>query len=88
MRKKVLTILGVLLVAFSTSQIETAAARSVPKKARAPHPQTQQLRDAFGAVNLPPTVQSDRLNHSTHHGLSASTAVESKSCDILWCYEN
>jgi len=49
MRTRVLAILGVLLVAILTSQIETAAARSVRKVARAPYPATQQLRDGAGS---------------------------------------
>jgi len=88
MRKKVLAILGLLLVAVSASQIETVAALSVRKDTRASHPETQQHRDAFKSVNWSSTVQSGHSNHSVRHGPSASTAVESKSCDIFWCYEN
>jgi len=90
MRKKVLTILGVLLVAVSMSQMETAAARSVAKKTRAAHPQAQRLRDAFalGSVNWPSTAQSNHSNHNERHGLSVPRAVESKSCDVIWCYDN
>lgn len=81
MRSKILTVFGVLLVATSTIQIETAAARSIRKLTRVPHPQP---RDALGSVGQPSTAQS---NHSERHGLSPSTAVESKSCDVFWCYE-
>lgn len=88
MRTRVLTILGVLLVAFSAIQIETAAARSVRKVARAHHHATQQPRDAFGAARWPLTAQTEYANHSERHGLSPPTAVESKSCDVVWCYEN
>ena len=83
MRKKVLTILGVLLVAVSASRMEKAAGRSVLKKTGAPHPQTQQLRDGFAL-----TARWDRSNHTEQHGLSSLKAVENKSCDIIWCYEN
>jgi len=88
MRKKVLAILGLMLVAVPASQVETVAARSVRKETRASHLETQQLRDAFNSVNWPSIGQSGHSNHSVRHGLSASTAVESRSCDILWCYEN
>jgi hypothetical protein len=91
MRKKVLAILGVLLVAASTGQMETAAAaRSVRKVARAHHPATQQLRNAFafGSANWRSTAASDHSNHNERHGLSAPAAVGNKSCDRLWCYEN
>jgi len=88
MRKRFLTILGVLLVAVSAIQIETTAARSVRKVARADHHATQQLRDAFGSARWPLTAQTEYANRSERHGLSQSTAVESKSCDVVWCYEN
>jgi hypothetical protein len=74
MRKNVSTAVGVLLIAASASQMETAAARSVWKVARAPHPVTQQLRNAFGS--WPSSAQSDHSNHNERHGLSAPTAVE------------
>jgi hypothetical protein len=86
MQKRVLTIL-VLLVAVSIIQIDTAAARSVRNVTRAPHP-VNQFRDAFGSVGWPSTAQSNHSNQSERHGRSASTAVESKSCDMVWCYED
>ena len=67
--------LGALLVAVSASQMETAAARGGRKAVRAPHPAAQQLRDGVGS-------------RPERHGISASTAIESKSCDIFWCYGN
>jgi hypothetical protein len=45
MRKRVLIILGVLLIAASTIQMATAAANA-RKAARAPAPVTQQPRDS------------------------------------------
>jgi hypothetical protein len=45
MRKRVLTVLGVLLIAALTIQTATAAARHGRKAARAPAPVTSQLRD-------------------------------------------
>jgi hypothetical protein len=75
MRMRILTILGALLVTVSASQMETAAARGVRKVVRAAHPTTQQLRDGVGS-------------RPERHGTSAAMAVESKSCDIFWCYGN
>jgi hypothetical protein len=46
MRKRVLIVLGVLLIAASTIQMATAAARNARKAARAPVPVTQQLRES------------------------------------------
>jgi type II secretory pathway pseudopilin PulG len=49
MRKNVLTVLGVLLIAAAlTIQMATAAARNARKAARAPAPVTQQLRERHG----------------------------------------
>ena len=48
MRKRVLTVLGVLLIAAVTIQMATAAARHARKAARAPVPVTQQLRERHG----------------------------------------
>jgi hypothetical protein len=45
MRKTVLTVLGVLLIAALTIQMAAAAARHARKAARAPVPVTQQLRE-------------------------------------------
>jgi len=82
MRRKILTFFGMLLVATSAGQMEIADARSVRKVTRAPHPATQQFRDGWS----PSGVQSDRPKHREHPGVSASTAGEGKSCDVLWCY--
>jgi len=73
MRTSISAILGVLLVAVPTSQIETAEARSVRKAARAPYPATQQLRDGAGS-------------RPERYGTPAATAGQSKSCDVVWCY--
>lgn len=73
MRTRISAILGVLLVAVPTSQIETAEARSVRKAARAPYPATQQLRDGAGS-------------RPERYGTPAATAGQSKSCDVVWCY--
>jgi hypothetical protein len=86
MPKIIPIILGVLLVATSTNQMEGADAHSVRRAARAPHPATQKLRDAFGSQSS--IVQPVRSSHSERHELPASTAFESKSCDTVWCYEN
>jgi hypothetical protein len=48
MRKRVLTVLGVLLIAALTTQMTTAATRHVRKAARASAPVTQQLRKQQG----------------------------------------
>jgi hypothetical protein len=68
MRKRVLTVFGVLLMTALTIQTATAARHS-RKPARAPVPATQQLRD-------------------TRHGPSAPADTNTKSCDILWCYQD
>jgi hypothetical protein len=81
MRTRILTILGVLLVAVSTNQMGTAAARGVRKVTRAPHPINQQLRNASGSVGSSSIAQS---NHSERYGSAA--AVLGRSCDIFWCY--
>ena len=86
MRNRVLTILGVLLVAAFTSQIESAAAHSVRKVAWAHDHAIQQLRDAFGSWSS--TDQSGYSNHRERHGLPASAGDESKSCDIIWYYKS
>jgi hypothetical protein len=69
MRKRVLTVLGVLLIAASTMQMATAAVRNARKAARVHVSVNQQLRD-------------------TPHKLSAPAAIDNKSCDTTWCYEN
>ena len=88
MRDRVLTIFNVLLVAAFTFGMEPGAARSDRKVARAHHPATQQLRDAFGSAKWPLTAQSDFANHSERHGVAPSPTFETKSCDVVWCYEN
>jgi len=50
MRKTVLSILGVLIVAALTVQMAIAAPRSARKAARAPAPPNHQIRDAFGSA--------------------------------------
>jgi hypothetical protein len=48
MRRRVLTVLGVLLMAILTIQTATAAARNARKSVRAPVPVIQQLRERQG----------------------------------------
>jgi hypothetical protein len=74
MRTRILTITGMLLVAVSTSQMETAAARNPRKMTRA-HPAAQQLR-----VGVGPRPEG--------RGMSAPTASDNRSCDIFWCYHD
>jgi hypothetical protein len=50
MRKRVLSIFGVLVIAALTIQMATAAPRSARKAARAHAPVTHQVRDAFGSA--------------------------------------
>ena len=58
MRKNVLTVLGVLLIAAAlTIQMATAAARNARKAARAPVPVTQQLRERHG-LSAPAAVHN------------------------------
>ena len=57
MRKRVLTVLGVLLIAALTIQMATAAARNARKGARAPVPVTQQLRERHG-VSAPAAIHN------------------------------
>ena len=57
MRKRVLTVLGVLFIATLTIQTATAAARHARKAARAPVATTQQLRDSH-AQAAPAPVHS------------------------------
>jgi hypothetical protein len=82
MPARVLTVLGVLLIAALTIQEATAAARNAGKAARASGPVAQQRRDGFGSA------QSDYSYRSKRHGLSAPAATGTKSCDVIWCYEN
>jgi hypothetical protein len=61
MRKRVFSILGVLIIAALTAQTAMAAARHV-RKARAPAPVNHQVRDAFGsASNAVGSKSCDRL---------------------------
>jgi len=57
MRKTVLTVLGVLLIAALTMQMATAAARNSRKAARAAAPVTQQLRERHG-VSAPAAIHT------------------------------
>ena len=50
MRKEVLSIFGVLVIAALTIQMATAAPRSARKAVRTPTPVTHQPRDAFGSA--------------------------------------
>jgi hypothetical protein len=65
MRKRVLSVLGVLVVSALTAQVAAAAPHSGGKAARASARLNRQFRDVFD---------------------SASKPVETKSCDIIWCY--
>ena len=86
-RKRVLTVIGGLLIAALTIQMATAAARNARKAARAPVV-AQHFRHAFGSVDWTSTAQSGYSNYNKRNGLSAPAAVDNKSCDRLWCYEN
>ena len=68
MRKRILTVLGVLLITALTIQTATAAARNARKAARGSVPVTQQLRE--------------------RHESSAPAAIQNRSCDRFWCYED
>ena len=68
MRKRILTVLGVLLIAALTIQTAAAAARNARKAARGSVPVTQQLRE--------------------RHESSAPAAIQNRSCDRFWCYED
>ena len=59
MRKRVLTVLGVLLIATLTIPTATAAHKS-RKPARAPGAVTQQLRDAFGSADSAPAAMHQK----------------------------
>jgi hypothetical protein len=88
MRKEVLPLLSAFLVAISAGQIENSAGGSVLRKARATHPQVQQLRDASALDSLNWPTARAHWSLAEHHGLSAPRAIENKSCDIIWCYKN
>jgi hypothetical protein len=79
MQKKVCKVLGVLLIASSTTQIASAAGHHARKAERAPIATTQQFRDAHGSLNGPSTPRE-------RHGLPAPAAVGNKSCDIIPLY--
>jgi hypothetical protein len=51
MRKRMLGILRVLIIAALSIQMAIAAPRSARKAARAPAPVNHQIRDAFGAAS-------------------------------------
>jgi hypothetical protein len=53
MRKRVLSILGALVIAALTIPTANAASPRVPKAARAPAPVAHQFRDAFGSAPKP-----------------------------------
>jgi hypothetical protein len=74
MRKAVLTILGVALIGALTIQTATAAARHTRKAVRETVPATQQPRE-----RRPP---------STPAAASAPPATHTRSCDVIWCYED
>jgi len=57
MRKRVLTVLGVLFITTLTIQTATAAAHHARKTARAPVPLTQQVRDSH-ALSAPAAVHT------------------------------
>jgi hypothetical protein len=82
MPTKVLTVLGVLLIAALTIQEAAAAARHAGRAARASGSVAQQRRDAVGSA------QSGYSYHSKRRGVSAPAATDTKSCDVIWCYEN
>jgi hypothetical protein len=82
MPTRVLTVLGMLLIATLTIQEATAAARNAGKAARASGSVAQQRRGGFGSA------QSDYSYRSKRQGLSAPAATGTKSCDVIWCYEN
>jgi hypothetical protein len=71
MRKTVLTILGVLLIAGSTVQMTAAAERHVRKADRAPIPTSQQFRNANNSVAWPSAEQQSLSDYSEGHLISA-----------------
>jgi hypothetical protein len=88
MQKNALTAIGVLLVATLTIQTTTAAARGTRKAVRASDPVAQQQRNAFGSMDRPSAARSGNSYYNGDAGLSAPAAADSKSCDVIWCYEN
>ncbi len=80
MRKIVLRLLGALVIVSFTSQMAGAAARSERKVVRAPAHAARQFREAHDAAprDFAPGFVAP----------NAAPGVGSKSCDILWCYQN
>jgi hypothetical protein len=72
MRKAVLTVLGMALIGTLTIQMAAAAGRHTRYAPRAPVLTTQPPRERH-----PPAAPS-----------SAPPATHSRSCDIIWCYED
>ncbi len=58
MRKRVLTVLGVLFIATLTIQTATAATHQARKTARAPAPLIQQIRDSHATLSAPARTRS------------------------------
>lgn len=85
MLKKVL-ISAVLVITSFLSQMEPVAARNVRRVAPSHANATQQLRDAFGSSFS--DVQSSYSGLGQRHTLPTPPAGESRSCDIIWCYED
>jgi hypothetical protein len=67
----VLTVIGALLIAASTTQMATAAGRHARKAQCAPAPAAQQFRNAYGAVVWPFATPSDLSDYSEGHVISA-----------------
>ena len=74
MRKAVLTVLGMALIGALTIQTATAAARHTRKAPRETVPATQQPRE--------------RRQPSPPAATAAPPATHSRSCDVIWCYED
>jgi hypothetical protein len=72
MRKTVLTFLGMALISTLTIQMATAAGRHTRSAPRARVPESQQPRE----------------RHLPAAPASAPPASHSRSCDIIWCYED
>jgi hypothetical protein len=77
MQKKVIPILGALLIAVSTAQIAKAAQRHVRKAHRAPVSAEQQFRGANDSLGLPievwPSAAAERYwsDYGFEHAFSA-----------------
>ena len=72
MRKAALTVLGMALIGALTIQMATAAPRHTRKPARETVPATQQPRERH-----PPSAAT-----------AAPPATRTRSCDVIWCYED